>query len=70
MPARPEDLAVTMVSTSSDESSGSDDVFESFNDDGNEADFLRTGLKLTGSATFIRLIYAKLRFAILTTPFT
>ena len=38
MPARPEDL---YASASSDESYGSDDVFESFSEDGNEAMFFR-----------------------------
>jgi len=42
MPARPEDL---YASASSDESFGSDDVFQSFNEEGNEAMFLRLGMQ-------------------------
>ena len=44
MPARPEEIVY--VSASSDESLsyGSDDVFQSFSDEGNEAMFFRPGI--------------------------
>ena len=42
MPARPEEIVY--VSASSDESYGSDDVFQSFSEEGNEAMFFRPGI--------------------------